>query len=45
VKLIALRWGELVIALPKVGPSAGIKLMIPGGIPTSSINLINRVAK
>ena len=41
MKLMALRWGELVIAFPKIGPSAGTKLMTPGGIPTSSINLGN----
>lgn len=45
VKLTALRSGELVITLPKVGPSAGTKLMTPGGIPTSSISLIKRTPK
>ena len=35
VKLIPANNGDLVIVLPKTGPSAGTKFMTPGGRPAS----------
>lgn len=39
VKLIPAKFGDLVMVLPKTGPSAGTKFTTPGGTPASRIIL------
>lgn len=39
VKLMPARCGDAVIVSPKTGPSAGTKLITPGGTPASRIIL------
>lgn len=42
VKLTPARCGDFVMTSPKTGPSAGTKLMTPGGSP-ASLKILNTV--